>query len=87
MVVVDFKANCPLVGTGPVGGVSSVGGLSKRFQPVFTTVWEKTTENSKQIDRKERPVIEAGTSRLPSLSDETLCHWWIQLCYKRLRSK
>ena len=27
--VVGFKANCKLVGPGPIGGVPSVGGLSK----------------------------------------------------------
>ena len=32
--VVSFKANCPLVGPGPIGGVSSVGGLSKGFEVV-----------------------------------------------------
>ena len=29
VVVVGLKTNCPHVGPGPTGGVSSVGGLSK----------------------------------------------------------
>ena len=29
VVVVGSKANCPLVGPGPVGGMPCVGGLSK----------------------------------------------------------
>ena len=30
-LVEGFKANCQLVGPGPIGGMSSVGGLSKGF--------------------------------------------------------
>ena len=29
VVVVGFKVNCPLVGPGPIGGMPTVGGLSK----------------------------------------------------------
>ena len=48
-----------------MGGVSSVGGLSKGSQPVFKRVSEKTTENSERLDRQAWPGIEPGTSRLP----------------------
>ena len=52
-----FKANCPLVGSGPIRGVPSVGGLSKASQPVFTRVSKKTTENSERLGRQARPGL------------------------------
>ena len=32
-LVVDFKANCPLVGPGPIGGMPSVGGFLRDPSP------------------------------------------------------
>ena len=48
-----------------MGGVPSVGVLYKGFQPVYTRVSEKTTENYELLGRQARPRIESGTSRLP----------------------
>ena len=42
----SIKANCLFVGPGLVGGMSSMGGLSKGSLPVFTRVSGKTKENS-----------------------------------------
>ena len=53
-----------------MGGMPSVGGLSKGSLPVFTQVSEKTTENSERLGRQARPEIEPDTSRLPALSTE-----------------
>ena len=66
-----IKANYLLVGPGPVGGVPPRESLSKGSQPVFKRVPEKTTEN---FERLSRPGIEPGTSRLPVLIAEPLCH-------------
>ena len=56
------------MGLGPIGGMPSVGGLSKESYSVFTQVSEKTTENSERLGRQARPGFETGTSRLPVLS-------------------
>ena len=46
-------------------------GLSKRSQPVFKRISEKTTENSERLGRQARPGIEPGTSRLPVFERRT----------------
>ena len=69
--LVGYKANYSLVGPGPIGGMPSVGGLSKRSLPVFTRVLEKTTEKSERLGRQMRPGFEPGTSRFPVLSTTT----------------
>ena len=66
-----FESNCPLVGPGTIGGMLSVGGLSKGSQAVFTRVFEKTTENSERLVRQALTEFESGTSRLPVLSVTT----------------
>ena len=54
----DFRlnANCQLMEPEPIGGVTSVGGL--------TRVSEKTTENYERLGRQARPGFEPGTSHL-----------------------
>ena len=52
------------------------GGFYKGSQKVFMRVSEKTSENSERLGRHVRLGIEPGTSRLPDLSAEPLCHWW-----------
>ena len=59
------------MGPGPIGGVPSVGALSKGSYPVFTRVSEKTTKNSERIGRQARPGFEPVTSRLTVLSATT----------------
>ena len=70
-----FKSNCPLVEPGTIGGMPSVGGLSKGSKPLFTRVSEKTTENYERLSRQVQPGNELGTYRLPVLSVEPLRHW------------
>ena len=60
-----LKANCPLMGPGAIGGVPTVGGLSKGSYPVFTRVSEKTTENSERLGRQARLQIKPDIFRLP----------------------
>ena len=67
-LVIGFKANCPLVGPGPIDGKHLRGGLSKGSLPVFTRVSEETAENSEWRGRQGRPEIEPGPSRLSVLS-------------------
>ena len=50
------------------------GSLSKRSQPVFMRVSEKTTENSGRLGRQAPRVVKPGTSRLPVLSTERHTH-------------
>ena len=45
-----FKSNCSLVGPGIIGGIPSVGGLSKGFSPVFTRVSGKKGFKRKTVD-------------------------------------
>ena len=71
-----FKANYPLVGPGPIGGVSFVGVFLKDPSLYLRKFWRKTTENSEQLGRQARPGFEPGTSRLPALRAERLCYWW-----------
>ena len=59
------------MGPGPIGGVPSVGALSKGSYPVFTRASEKMKENSEMLGRHARPGFESGTSRLPILSVTT----------------
>ena len=54
-----------------MGGVPSRGGLSMGSQSVFTSVSEKTTENSERLGRQARPGVEPGTSRLPIFERKT----------------
>ena len=54
-----------------MGGVPSVGGISKGPKPVFTSVSVKTTENSELLSRQAQPGIESGTSRLPVFERRT----------------
>ena len=63
-----LKANCPLMGPRPIGGLLSMGGLSKGSWQVFKRASEKTTENSERLSRQALPRFEPGTSRLPVLS-------------------
>ena len=65
--VVGFKTKCPHMGSGPTGGVPSLGGLSKESLPVFTRVSERTMENSERLSRQSRPGFDPGTSHLPVL--------------------
>ena len=60
------QPNGPHVRPGPMGRVTSVGGLSYGSKPVFTRVSEKTSENSERLGRQSRLRIESGTSRLPA---------------------
>ena len=64
------KANCPLVGPGPIGGVPSVGIILRDFRPYLREFCRKPRKTSNQ------PRIEPGTSCLPALSAEPLFHWW-----------
>ena len=52
------------------------GYLSKGFQPLFTRVLEKTTENPERLRRQERSETEPGTFRLPVLRAEPFGYWW-----------
>ena len=72
-----IKANCSLVGSEPVGEVSSLrGGLSKGYYNLFMRVLEKTKENYDRIGRQAKPGIEPSISRLLVLSTKPLGHWW-----------
>ena len=46
-----FKANCPLMGSGPVGGVPSVGVFIRDPNP-YLRVSEKTTGKSERLGRR-----------------------------------
>ena len=72
----SVKANCPLVGPGPVGRVTSVGVFLKYSCPYLSKFWRKTSENSERLDWQAKPGIESGTSCIPALSTETLRHCW-----------
>ena len=71
LVGCKFESNCPLVGFGTIGGMPSVGDLSKGSYPVITQVSEKTTENSERLGRQAWPGFEPSTSRLSVLSVTT----------------
>ena len=70
-----LKAICPHVGSGPIGGLPSVRGLSKGSQPVLMQISQKTSENFEQLGRQARQGFEPGTSRLPALNAIPLRHW------------
>ena len=55
-------------------------GLSKGFNPLFTRVLEKNTENSEWLGEELRLGIEPGTSHLPAFSAEPLGQWWCIFC-------
>ena len=66
-----YESNCPPVEPGTIGGLPSVGGLSKGSLPVLTRVSEKTTDNSERLGRQARPEFECCISRLPVSSATT----------------
>ena len=70
-----FDSNCPLVGPGTIGGVSSVGVFLRDPSPLFTRVSEKTTESFERLGRQAQPRFEPGTIRLPVLRAEPFRHW------------
>ena len=70
-----LKANSPLVGPGPLGGVPSVGVFLRGPKPVFTRVSEKTTENSERLGRQARPGLNLAPPVF-QFSVLALRHWW-----------
>ena len=71
-----IKANCPVVGTRPVGGVLSVGVFLRDPSPVLTWVSEQTTANFERLGQQTRPETEPGTCRLSVLDAESLGQLW-----------
>ena len=56
--------------------------LSKRSLPYLRKFRKKlrVRKHTKTLGRQARPGIEPGTSRLPALSAEPLCHSWDPVC-------
>ena len=76
-----IKANCLLVGPGPVGLVPSVGVLLKILACIYASFGENHVKLRMAMSTKARPGIELGISSLSVLSAEPLSHWWGLLSY------
>ena len=63
-----IKANCLLVGPGPVRGCPPWGVFLRDPIPYGMRVSEKISKNSKRLGQQARPEFVPGTSRLPVLS-------------------
>ena len=73
-VVVGVKADCLTRDPGLQSHQSTLSGsFSKGYQPVFTRVLEKTTENSERLGRPAQPRNEPCTSRLPVFEHSYQC--------------
>ena len=61
-----FKVNCPLMGPGRIGGVSSVGVFLRDPSQYLSEFRRKPRENSERLGQQVWLGIDPGTSRLPA---------------------
>ena len=73
MLVLIYESDCLQEGLRTIGGKPSVEFFRRDPSPYLR---EFRRKNYEQLGRQARPGIKPGTSRLPVLRAEQLCHWW-----------